>query len=228
MSTTNRARCFSGSHSSTDGGIRKPVSRSTGRKLLMQRKLRGRKEATSNPRFYPRSIRGVKSDTLLAPSSKTAVFRILARLWPHHDRQRCLDVAGLARRHAKDLPNRPQPAQHGRSTEGVSIISIPGEPRDASFCLISSRQRKHWWNTPGSALPRQRIEDRDRYAPRWTHRPSFQRMTIRVDVLADTFAEPQSHRTRRLRPAPESSSTSAAGYVPTGGRGPPPPPGRRK
>ena len=25
-------------------------------------------------------------------------------------------------------------------------------------------------------------------APRWTHRPSFQRMTIRVDVLADTFA----------------------------------------
>src|SRR3954454_23773126 len=35
-STTNRARCLSGSHSSTDGGSRKPVSRSIGRKLLMQ------------------------------------------------------------------------------------------------------------------------------------------------------------------------------------------------
>src|SRR3954468_3533754 len=37
-STTNRARCFSGSHSSTEGGIRKPVSRSIGRKLLMREK----------------------------------------------------------------------------------------------------------------------------------------------------------------------------------------------
>ena len=33
--TTKRARCFSGSHSSTDGGKRNPVWRSVGRKLLI-------------------------------------------------------------------------------------------------------------------------------------------------------------------------------------------------
>ena len=34
-STTKRARCFSGSHSSTDGGSKKPVSRSIVRKLVI-------------------------------------------------------------------------------------------------------------------------------------------------------------------------------------------------
>src|SRR3954463_9695131 len=34
-STTNGARCVFGSHSSTDGGNRNPVSRSIGRKLLI-------------------------------------------------------------------------------------------------------------------------------------------------------------------------------------------------
>ncbi len=34
-STTNRARCFSGNHSSTDGGNKKPVCRSIVRKLLI-------------------------------------------------------------------------------------------------------------------------------------------------------------------------------------------------
>jgi len=36
-STTNRARCFCGSHSSSDGGSRYAVSRSNGRKLLIRR-----------------------------------------------------------------------------------------------------------------------------------------------------------------------------------------------
>jgi Phage integrase, N-terminal SAM-like domain len=35
-STMNRAKCFSGSHSSTEGGSRYPVFRSIARKLLMQ------------------------------------------------------------------------------------------------------------------------------------------------------------------------------------------------
>src|SRR3954468_7603302 len=64
-SPTNRARCFSGSHSSTDGGIRKPVSRSTGRKLLIQEKSGDRRKRISLPGFYTKSIRGVKSDRLL-------------------------------------------------------------------------------------------------------------------------------------------------------------------
>jgi hypothetical protein len=34
-STTNRAKCRSGSHSSADGGSRNPVCRSTSRKLLI-------------------------------------------------------------------------------------------------------------------------------------------------------------------------------------------------
>src|SRR6201987_6116032 len=62
-STTNRARCRSGSHSSTDGGSRKPVSRSIGRKLLMRGDLRGRRNSLS---FYRRLPRRVKSDRLLA------------------------------------------------------------------------------------------------------------------------------------------------------------------
>src|SRR3954467_8971509 len=64
-STTNRARCFSGSHSSTEGGIRKPVSRSIGRKLLMREKAGDRRKRISVPGFYPRPIRDVKSDRLL-------------------------------------------------------------------------------------------------------------------------------------------------------------------
>ncbi len=64
ISTTKRAKCRSGSHSSTDGGIRKPVSRSIGRKLLMWRISSGG-GANRAARFY-RPIRlRVKSDRLL-------------------------------------------------------------------------------------------------------------------------------------------------------------------
>src|SRR3954454_3775718 len=66
-STTNRAKCFSGSHSSTEGGIRKPVSRSTGRKFFMREKSGEQRKRISVSGFYPRSIRGVKSDRLLEP-----------------------------------------------------------------------------------------------------------------------------------------------------------------
>src|ERR1700759_4570825 len=62
-STTNRARCRSGSHSSTDGGSRKPVSRSIGRKLLMRGDLQGRRNNLSSYRRLPRRV---KSDRLLA------------------------------------------------------------------------------------------------------------------------------------------------------------------
>src|SRR5208337_389887 len=63
-STTNRARCRSGSHSSTDGGIRKPVSRSIGRKLLM-RGMSGVGEGESVSPSYRTPPRRVKSDRLL-------------------------------------------------------------------------------------------------------------------------------------------------------------------
>src|SRR3954454_10426066 len=66
-STTNRAKCFSGSHSSTDGGIRKPVSRSTGRKFFMREKSGEQRKRISVSGFYPSPIRGVKSDRLLEP-----------------------------------------------------------------------------------------------------------------------------------------------------------------
>src|SRR5690349_19657533 len=64
-STTKRARCFSGSQSSTDGGIRKPVSRSTGRKFFMQETSGDRRKRINVPGFYPKRIRRVKSDRLL-------------------------------------------------------------------------------------------------------------------------------------------------------------------
>src|SRR5208283_5174919 len=59
-----------GSHSSTDGGIKKPVSRSIGRKLLMGR-ISGGGRANRAARFY-RSIRfRVKSDRLLGERMHT-------------------------------------------------------------------------------------------------------------------------------------------------------------
>ncbi len=47
---SHRARCRSCNHSSTDGGIRKPVSRSISRKLLM-RQISGRGAGEAMPRF---------------------------------------------------------------------------------------------------------------------------------------------------------------------------------
>src|SRR5262249_18349431 len=63
-STTKRAKCLSGSHSSTDGGKRYPVSRSIVRKLLKgvppsheQRRI--------NASILPNSAPRAKSDRLL-------------------------------------------------------------------------------------------------------------------------------------------------------------------
>ena len=47
-STTKRARCFSGSHSSTDGGRRNPVWRSIVRKLLIGQRSKGCKNHLPN------------------------------------------------------------------------------------------------------------------------------------------------------------------------------------
>src|SRR5512139_2706236 len=60
-STTNRARCFSGSHSSTDGGRRNPVWRSIVRKLFIGTTFAAMENhCTDSIPNYP-----VKSDRLL-------------------------------------------------------------------------------------------------------------------------------------------------------------------
>src|SRR5208282_1360595 len=64
-STTKRAKCLSGSHSSTDGGRRNAVRRSTSRKLLIAIKppfgANQWRDSSENQR------RWVKSDRLLEP-----------------------------------------------------------------------------------------------------------------------------------------------------------------
>src|SRR5271165_4991928 len=64
-STTKRAKCLSGSHSSTDGGRRNAVRRSTSRKLLIAIKppfgANQWRDSSENQR------RWVKSDRLLDP-----------------------------------------------------------------------------------------------------------------------------------------------------------------
>src|SRR5580704_16428243 len=69
-----RARCFSGSHSSTEGGNKNPVCRSIGRKLLVTRRPRHAEnqfgdsnasraaEPVKSDRLLEESLRGVKSD----------------------------------------------------------------------------------------------------------------------------------------------------------------------
>ena len=64
-STTNRARCFCGSHSSTEGGSKNPVSRSIERKLAIDRKPPSRENQLNNPNAF-RRVEPVKSDGLLA------------------------------------------------------------------------------------------------------------------------------------------------------------------
>src|SRR5271166_1439718 len=61
-STTKRAKCLSGSHSSTDGGNKKPVCRSIVRKLLIGNRTC---HARINARFYRDPATAVKSDRLL-------------------------------------------------------------------------------------------------------------------------------------------------------------------
>src|SRR5450756_534022 len=62
-STTNRARCFSGSHSSTDGGRRNPVWRSIVRKLFIGTTFAAMENHRTDS--IPNDSYPVKSDRLL-------------------------------------------------------------------------------------------------------------------------------------------------------------------
>ena len=62
-STTNRARCFSGSHSSTDGGRRNPVWRSIVRKLFIGATFAAMENHCTDS--IPNDSYPVKSDRLL-------------------------------------------------------------------------------------------------------------------------------------------------------------------
>src|SRR5258708_6772494 len=64
-STTNRARCCSGSHSSTDGGRRNPVWRSIVRKLFIGTTFAAMENHRTDS--IPNDSYPVKSDRLLAP-----------------------------------------------------------------------------------------------------------------------------------------------------------------
>src|SRR5271166_2129788 len=76
-STTKRAKCLSGSHSSTDGGRRNAVSRSTSRKLLIASKPPFTPNQWSNSSEYQR--RWVKSDRLLVrPPEGNGLADVLA------------------------------------------------------------------------------------------------------------------------------------------------------
>src|SRR5271165_1639810 len=77
-STTNRAKWRGGSHSSTDGGIKKPVSRSIRRKLLMRR-ISGDGGANRAARFYRSMQFRVKYDRLLATASSQPAPASLGR-----------------------------------------------------------------------------------------------------------------------------------------------------
>src|SRR5208337_3296535 len=88
-STTKRAKCLSGSHSSTDGGRRNAVRRSTSRKLLIAIKppfgANQWRDSSENQR------RWVKSDRLLAgdiPATRSLIAirdRVQAACFPMPD-----------------------------------------------------------------------------------------------------------------------------------------------
>src|SRR5258705_2802817 len=77
-STTKRAKCLSGSHSSTDGGRRYPVARSIVRKLLTSAHPETKK-GRINVSILPDAAQCAKSDRLLAahagvPQHRWGVF----------------------------------------------------------------------------------------------------------------------------------------------------------
>lgn len=78
----NHARCRCGSHSSIDSGIRKSVSRSIERKLLMRR-MSWLDTDQPMPRFYQMLPLHVKFDTTLRMISWSRVSRLsTAFYWP--------------------------------------------------------------------------------------------------------------------------------------------------
>src|SRR5258708_2448204 len=68
-STTKRAKCLSGSHSSTDGGRRYAVARSIVRKLLKSAHPETKK-GRINVSILPDAAQCAKSDRLLAPAPR--------------------------------------------------------------------------------------------------------------------------------------------------------------
>src|ERR1035437_9590718 len=64
-STTNRTRCLCGSHSSIDGGRRKRVVRSVGRKLARGKCPEGGANRRYDSNVEPTGPPGLKSDRLL-------------------------------------------------------------------------------------------------------------------------------------------------------------------
>src|SRR5580704_12124499 len=80
-----RARCFSGSHSSTEGGNKNPVCRSIGRKLLITRRPRHAENQLGDSNAS-RAAEPVKSDRLLDASGTPVETTLLdadrvAKLW---------------------------------------------------------------------------------------------------------------------------------------------------
>src|SRR5712671_319450 len=69
-STTKRAKCLSGSHSSTDGGRRYPVARSIVRKLLTSAHPETKK-GRINVSILPAAAQCAKSDRLLGAPIKS-------------------------------------------------------------------------------------------------------------------------------------------------------------
>src|SRR6266478_6327090 len=74
-STTKRAKCLSGSHSSTDGGRRYAVARSIVRKLLKSAHPETKK-GQINVSILPDAAQCAKSDRLLAQLSQLAPSKV--------------------------------------------------------------------------------------------------------------------------------------------------------
>src|SRR5919202_32510 len=79
-SATNRARWRCGSHSSTDGGIRKSMSRLIGRKLLMR--LGPARGANRVRRFYRPLPHRAKSDRLLVGTKSYSLSEAMDHFAP--------------------------------------------------------------------------------------------------------------------------------------------------
>src|SRR5258705_11032846 len=75
-STTKRAKCLSGSHSSTDGGRRYPVARSIVRKLLTSAHPETKK-GRINVSILPDAAQCAKSDRLLGPKRLEGLHELL-------------------------------------------------------------------------------------------------------------------------------------------------------
>src|SRR5271167_945561 len=135
-STTKRAKCLSGSHSSTDGGRRNAVRRSTSRKLLIAIKppfgAKQWRDSSENQR------RWVKSDRLIAHAVAGVGRRSVDDLGDKFGRARIAGVLGARgvhlvheRRifgHAGDVPNVRRPTAELRlDRAGLDHLDLDAE-----------------------------------------------------------------------------------------------------